>query len=47
MKKSYNKKNEQELQEYLQFRHRGSVVEARKGKGSFKRNPKHKKSLEY
>lgn len=36
------KKPPDELQEYLNFRRRGSKVEPRKGKGSFKRRPKHK-----
>lgn len=42
MNKSYLKKEGQELQDYLNFRKRGSRVENRKGKGSYKRNPKHK-----
>lgn len=32
------KKNDQELQEYLQFKRRGTVVQAKKGKGSYSRN---------
>lgn len=36
------KKSPEELQEYLYFRRRGSKVEPRKGKGSFKRIPKYK-----
>lgn len=36
------KKEGEELQQYLQFRKRGSVVENRKGKGGYRRNPKHK-----
>ena len=33
MGKEYMKKTGQELQDYLQFRRRGSRVEAKKGKG--------------
>lgn len=40
--KSDNKKANEELQEYLQFRRRGSKVTPKRGKGSFKRHPKHK-----
>ena len=36
------KKSSEELQEYLQFQRRGSKVEPKKGKGSYKRKPKHK-----
>ena len=35
------KKSPEELQEYLKFKRRGSVVESKKGKGSFKRKPKY------
>ena len=35
------KKEGEELQQYLHFRRRGSVVENKKGKGSYKRKPKH------
>ena len=35
--KSFFKKDDKELQEYLAFRRRGSVVENKKGKGSYKR----------
>ncbi len=31
-----------ELQEYLQFKRRGSKVRAKKGKGSYTRKQKHK-----
>lgn len=31
-----------ELEEFLEFRKRGSKVEPKRGKGSFKRKPKHK-----
>ena len=34
MNKEYLKKTGEELQEYLQFRRRGSRVEAKKGKGA-------------
>lgn len=37
------KKTGEELQQYLHFRRRGSVVQAKKGKGSFSRKQKHKK----
>lgn len=42
MNKQINKKTGEELQAYLAFRKRGSRVESRKGKGSFKRHQKHK-----
>ena len=35
--KSLFKKDDIELQEYLAFRRRGSIVENKKGKGSYKR----------
>jgi len=38
MDKRINKKSKEELQEYLRFRRRASRVEAKKGKGSYKRN---------
>ncbi len=45
--KQASKKTGEELQEYLQFKRRGSIVRAKKGKGSYKRKQKHKKdSLE-
>lgn len=34
MSKEYMKKTGEELQQYLQFRRRGSRVEAKKGKGA-------------
>lgn len=40
--KSINKKSPEELEAFLQFRKRGSRVEAKKGKGSYKRQTKHK-----
>lgn len=50
-KKEINKQafkmEEEELQQYLHFKKRGSVVENKKGKGSYKRHEKHKgKSFE-
>ena len=43
MKKEHLKKSGAELQEYLQFRRRGSAVAAKKGKGSkYKRHKKHR-----
>lgn len=35
------KKSPEELQQYMMFKRRGSRVENRKGKGSFKRKSKH------
>jgi hypothetical protein len=35
------KKSPEELQQYMMFKRRGSKVEAKKGKGSFKRKSKH------
>ena len=35
------KKNAEELEQYILFKKRGSVVESKKGKGSFKRKPKY------
>lgn len=47
MDKRQFKKSPEELQAYLQFKRRGSRVEALKGRGStYKRNPKHKKREE-
>jgi len=41
------KKTPEELTQYLMFKRRGSVVIAKKGRGSeYKRNPKHKKKEE-
>ena len=45
MKKEMFKKTGEELQEYLRFRRRGSVVPNKKGKGSYDRN-KMKKSFD-
>lgn len=36
------KKEGEELQQYLAFRRKAGRVEAKKGKGSYKRNQKHK-----
>jgi stalled ribosome alternative rescue factor ArfA len=35
-------KSEEELQQYFAFRRRKGIVPSKKGKGSFKRKPKHK-----
>lgn len=40
------KKNPEELEQYMMFKRRGSKVENRKGKGSFKRKDKYSR-LEY
>lgn len=40
------KKNQEELQEYMMFKRRGSKVRPRKGKGSFRRHDKHRKDEE-
>ena len=43
MKKEHLKKSGEELQEYLAFKRRGSLVEPKKGKGAkYKRNKKHR-----
>ena len=42
MNKEIFKKPKDELQEYLQFRRRGSKVKSKKGKGSYSRKEKHK-----
>jgi stalled ribosome alternative rescue factor ArfA len=44
MDKNIFKKSKEELQEYLQFRRRGSKVKAKKGKGSYSRKDKHKEN---
>lgn len=46
MDKRIFKKSPEELQEYLKFKHRGSKVQAKKGKGAYRRKPKHKERLE-
>ena len=42
MKKEIFKKSSEELQQYLQFKHRGFAISAKKGKGSYSRKQKHK-----
>lgn len=42
MNKNDRKKFGDELQGFLMWRNRGSVVASKKGKGSFKRKSKHK-----
>ena len=42
MDKRVFKKTPEELQLYLHFKKRGFKIENKKGKGSYKRNPKHK-----
>lgn len=44
MDKREFKKDKEELQEYLQFKRRGYVLGNKKGKGSYRRHDKHKKS---
>ena len=44
MDKRILKKDVEELQQYLMFKRRGFSVPAKKGKGSFKRNSKHKEN---
>ena len=39
------KKSPEELEQYMQFRRRGSRVENRKGKGSYTRKLKHKNDM--
>ena len=39
------KKSPEELEQYMQFKRRGSRVESKKGKGSYNRKPKHKKDM--
>jgi stalled ribosome alternative rescue factor ArfA len=41
------KKSPEELQQYMMFKRRGSRVENRKGKGSFKRKSKYNTPEEY
>ena len=36
------KKSPEELEQYMQFKRRGSRIENKKGKGSYQRNFKHK-----
>lgn len=44
--KQVQKKSPDELQNYLLFRKRGSVVKSKKGKGSYSRKTKHKAFFE-
>ena len=39
------KKSPEELEQYMQFKRRGSRVESKKGKGSYNRKLKHKKGM--
>jgi stalled ribosome alternative rescue factor ArfA len=41
------KKSPEELQLYMHFKKRGFVIENKKGKGSYKRKPKHAEHIEY
>jgi stalled ribosome alternative rescue factor ArfA len=43
MDKQIFKKTGEELQQYLQFKRRGSQVKSKKGKGTYTRKIKHKK----
>ena len=45
MDKSIFKKTPEQLEEHLSFRNKASVVRAKRGKGSFKRKPKHKNQM--
>lgn len=40
------RKSNEELQEYLRFKRRGSVVPSKKGRGSYSRKQKHKNKEE-
>ena len=44
--KRAQKKNPDELQDYLQFKRRGARVQSKKGKGSYNRKPKYKNLFE-
>ena len=46
MNKEIFKKSSDELREYLQFKRKGSITKAKRGKGSFTRKVKHKNRLE-
>ena len=39
------KKSPEELEQYMQFKRRGSRVESKKCKGSYNRNTKHKNDM--
>lgn len=47
MNKQLLKKSSDEIQEWLQFKRRGSKVEPKKGKGSYSRKQKHKGVRQY
>ena len=47
MDKRIFKKSQEELEQYLQFKHRGTVVRSKKGKGSYKRKSKHRNHPDY
>lgn len=47
MNKKIRKKSGDELQGFLMWRNRGSVVPAKKGKDSYKRKSKHKNKCGY
>ena len=40
--KTMFKKSSEELEQYLQFRRRGTRIESKRGKGSYSRKQKHK-----
>ena len=40
------KKSPEELEQYLHFKKRGFAIDNKKGKGSYKRKPKHKKGFD-
>lgn len=44
--KSFNKKSNEELQEYLKFKRHGFKVPPKKGRGSYRRKGKHKDSFD-
>ena len=45
MDKRIFKKSNEELSAYLQFKRKGYAIPPKKGRGSFKRNQKHKNKL--
>ena len=47
MDKRIFKKNQEELEQYLQFKRRGTVIRSKKGKGSYKRKSKHRNRPDY
>lgn len=46
MDKRIFKKSSEELEQYLQFKRRGSRIDSKRGKGSYKRKDKHKMRFE-